>query len=303
MQPQFTKKEIDMTLRSSIAKRLAALLLALVLLNAAVPAALSDFSAIVTEGTMPVYSDPGLTEQVGALSEDAVVVVTGYSGSVARITYKGKTGYVRISDMERVDQVAEEATVNSTTLVYKKASTTSASATLKKGLTVYVLEVRGEWARIEMNGLVGFTFARYLTKASEWGDDVQLSTPSPDPDSMTLATNAKTANRPATVSATSLIVYRGASTAATKLATLEWGASLTVLRYDGTWAYIEKDGRYGYCQHAGLTPASAEPEPTPAPEESADDPTVLSEKQQADVVSTTPVYKSPSSSSTRLGTL
>jgi hypothetical protein len=64
---------------------------------------------------------------------------------------------------------------------------------------------------------------------------------------------------PAVVTSETLTVYKSASTSSAELGTLKAGATVTVLAYNSTWAYVTKDGYYGYCKRAGLAPASDAP--------------------------------------------
>ena len=62
-----------------------------------------------------------------------------YAGDVAKISYKGKTGYAAISDMGTVESIADEAVTTQKTRVYEKASTSSRYVTVAKGVKVNVL--------------------------------------------------------------------------------------------------------------------------------------------------------------------
>ena len=59
------------------------------------------------------------------------------------------------------------AKVNSSSAkVYKKASRSSKSVKLKKGLSLKVTAVSGSWARVKLNGRTGYMPKKYLTVAS-----------------------------------------------------------------------------------------------------------------------------------------
>ena len=90
--------------------RLIALILTVALLLAALPcfaAAEGSFSALVKEKYMLVYPDQTLSAAVGALPNKMIVTVQSYSGDVAKISYKGKTGYAKVSDMQAVSSVSQ----------------------------------------------------------------------------------------------------------------------------------------------------------------------------------------------------
>ena len=62
-------------------KRLVSLVLILIMLISMAPGALAEsFSALVTSGSMAVYGDAGLSQHLGSLNKNTVVVVSGYSG-------------------------------------------------------------------------------------------------------------------------------------------------------------------------------------------------------------------------------
>ena len=55
---------------------------------------------------------------------------------------------------------------SSSAKVYKKASRSSTSVKLKKGLTLKVTAVSGSWARVKLNGKTGYMPKKYLSVAS-----------------------------------------------------------------------------------------------------------------------------------------
>ena len=165
---------------------------------------------------MTVYGNASMSRKLGTLKKNTVVRVTAYSGNVARSTYNGYTGYARVSSMDAVAEVAEEATVNASTRVYTSASTSSKSVSVKKGLKVYVLATSGSWAMVERNGYVGYMSNSRLTYESETPD--ATATPSLE-DAI-----------PGTVTVSSLPVYRSASTSSKKLGTVKRGQEVNVIR-------------------------------------------------------------------------
>ena len=59
------------------------------------------------------------------------------------------------------------AKVNSSSAkVYKKATHSSKSVKLKKGLTLKVTGVSGSWARVKLNGRTGYMPKKYLSTTS-----------------------------------------------------------------------------------------------------------------------------------------
>ena len=126
--------------------------------------ALADFSAVVTSSSMRVYAACSTSSPSAKLSKGTVVTVRSYSNGVAKISYKGKTGYARVSDMDAVKSTSSGSSSSSsssgkaTTVctsdarAYKSASTSSQSVAVKKGTKVNVLSTSGSWAKVEKSG-------------------------------------------------------------------------------------------------------------------------------------------------------
>lgn len=129
----------------------------------AVALADSSFSAYVKVGSMRVYRDASLSTYWGSLPEKTIVTVKSYAGDVAKVSYKGETGYAAISDMGTVESIADRAVTTQKTRVYEKPSTSSRYATVKKGVSVYVLAISGSCAMVERNGNVGYMLVSHLS--------------------------------------------------------------------------------------------------------------------------------------------
>ena len=266
----------------------AALLAALMLLTASVPAVAETFSAIVTSSSMTVYKDAALSTKAGALPKNAVVRIASYSGKAARITWSGKSGYAKVSDMTAVDDVAAKAVNKSAAKVYQEPSTDSRSVKLKANTKLYVLKTSGNWAMVERNGAVGYMKASALTRIDDdWQTDAQ-----PAPTDTTPAQAVK-----GTVTAARLPVYKTQSTSGSKLGTLKKGQVVDVLRWNTRWAYISLNGKYGYCAVTGLTKGEVlQVTPTPTP-------VAVTGTEGTVTAAKLPVYTKASTSSTKLGTL
>lgn len=275
----------------------AALIISLVL--ALMPAAAlgEGYSAVVMEEEIPVYSDSALENQVGKLGRGTIVVVESTVGAAAQITFKKKSSYCDLSDIVAVKDMAEEAFINADGVkVYAKAKTSSKSRAVPKGTAVNVLGESGKWAMIEKDGVAAYIYVEYITYAKD------MVTPTPTDEATPAPTPGLMDEVPAVVTADELPVYKKASASSEKLGTLKYGAEVTVMAYNTNWAYIQKDGKYGYCKVSGLTRkvdmATPTPEPDKTPQPGKDDyiPAVVA----ADSV---PVYKEASTSSQKLGTL
>ena len=149
----------------------------------AVALADSSFSAYVKTDHMRVYGDASLSTYLGSLSEKTIVTVKSYAGDVAKISYKGKTGYAAISDMGTVESIADEAVTTQKTRVYEKASTSSRYVTVAKGVKVNVLAINGSCAMVEKGGNVGYMLVSHLSIEGQSFEPSLPETPAtPDPE-------------------------------------------------------------------------------------------------------------------------
>ena len=279
-------------------KRLIALGLTLILLLAYVPSALAaTFSAIVTSSSMAVYGEASFSNKLGSLKKNTVVQVKKYSGNVALISYGGRTGYAKVSDMKALDDVAEEAVVNTNTRVYQSASTKSANVALKKGVKLNLIAVSGNWAMVEKGGNVGYMNAKHVTLLEDISDE-PAATATPEPTKKAEITIEMFQ----AVATENVKVYKSASTSSASLGTLKKGVEVTVGAYNSEgWAYIRLDGKYGYCKMSALERKTSETAtPTPAPTAT---PSIENAVKGTVTVSKLPVYKSASTSSSKLGNI
>lgn len=286
-------------------KRLtAAVFILLLLTTMAVPAAVAEtFSAIVTAGEMMVYKDARLQAQAGALPKDTIVRVKAYSGKAAKISWSGKTGYAPVSALKAVDDVAKKAVVNADAKVYSLPGGEGKSAEVKKGTKVYVLSWSGKWAQVEKGGKVGYMKLTALSKADDnWQtaeDRAATATVAPDATIAPTETPSTENAEQATVTSKKLNIYKTASTKAKKVATARQGDALNVLRWNNKWAYVELNGKYGFCNVSGIAragdaDATASPSATPSVDQA------ITAAVSADSVT---IYLTASESAEALGTL
>ena len=292
-------------------KRITALLLMLLMLLPGAPALAESYSAAVTD-SVAAYADASLTRKVGDLERYDVVTVTGIKGEVARIRYGGYTMYTRLGALVAVKDFATAATVETAGRVYQSPDTSSQSLALKQGTSVYILATSGDWAMIEKDGNVGYTFLSCLKSAGSGSSETESDPFLPDGDSSNntgdLAGSGSGASGngsvtietvEAVVKSATLPVYASASTSAKKLGTLKAGQAVTVHAYTADWAYISLSGKYGFCALKGLqkkTGGAAEE----TPENPFDPGTAVPATVTASSVT---VYQSASSSAKKLGTL
>ena len=279
-----------------ILKRLTAALVAcLLMLPCAAPAMAETFYAVVTASDMAVYGEASLSNQLGSLPKNTVVQITGYSTSIAKISYNGKAGYAKVKDLKRVDETAKKAVLNAASQVYMAAEDTSRSVLAPAGTKLYLVARSGDWAMVEKNGYIGYVKAEYVTEA---GDNWETAAAD-----AAVGTSAGTSASGVTVrdfeavTLASTRVYKKPSTKAKGLGTLKSGTQVTVKATSSNgWACVKYKGKYGFCKLANLQEGSAaakleETETVPQGESG----TVTSK--------TLAVYKEASKKSKKLGTL
>ena len=234
-------------------------------------------AAKVTVKKLPVYKRSSVkSAKLGTLKKGQKVNVIGWNSLWAYIELSGHYGFCATQGLNLPEESPEATasptpapTASSTAVtvtasklpVYKKASTDSAKlGTMRKGQTLNLVSVSGEWAYVELNGRYGYCAASGLDL-----EDVAIATPTP-----TVAPTATPSLENAvrgTVIVASLDVYKTASTNSEKLCTLTKGQLVNVLSWTGEWAFIELDGHYGFCKLSGLsrTDATATAMPTATP--------------------------------------
>ena len=261
-----------------------------------------------------VFESPDLLSRSTGVSKGLKVNVLFVNGDWAMVERSGKLGYTYVEHLTRIEaettpapeQDAQDpflpettpetqpesdnsgvtietvgAKVNVSSLpVYKSATTASKKlGTMKYGQQVTVYAYNDSWAYIGLNGKYGFTALAGLTKttnadAEDNKAEIDLS-------------NAI----PATVTANSVKVYKSASTGSDTLGTLKKGVQVNVVKVSGDWAFIELNGKLGYCALSALTKTSEL-----VPEEDSDDEAVIGDKNPLGtatvIVASVPVYDS-----------
>ena len=288
--------------KAGVRKWTVAILMAALLLGSGIPAMAETFSAIVSAKSMTVYGDAAMSEKLGTLDKYAVVRVVGYSNAIAKISYEGKIGYARIKDMKRVDAVAEKAVLKSEAPVYASPDVQSASVSAPAGTKLYLLAESGDWAMVERGGHVGYVKTDTVEKYIE--DAHPDATPQPDAGVVQPGQeNGITVRNYDAVTTANVAVYKTASESGKKLGTLKAGVQVTVRAYSSEgWAYIELNGKRGFCKlenlKEGVAPTvlpGATPSATFAPS-TANAKTGRTTKKLA-------VYRTASTDGTKLGTL
>lgn len=119
-------------------KALVALMLVMALLSGSALAATK--SAKVFSSSMTVYRSRG-GKRVGLMRHGASVTVKGVSGSWAKISYRGKTCYVHLKDLEFNKHVKAVTTQSSSIRFITKNSyrkRTYYTGSLAAGVTIYI---------------------------------------------------------------------------------------------------------------------------------------------------------------------
>ena len=287
--------------KSCILKRILVLVLVLGTLLGCIPALAEARTAIVNQEGLAVYTDAYLKKKAGNLESFTLVTVNAVKSNVVQLRIGGKTFYADTDNLVLVDEIAIPGVVQQSTRVYEEPDTLSRSAALNEGTRVNVLYVADEWAMLEKDGNLGYALVEFLTPEAEYEPEESVPEDTEDPflpeepeddqdGDVTIETFA------AQVSASSLLVYKSASTSSQKQGTLKKGQEVTVYAYNDGWAYIGLDGKYGFCKRSGLTRVKEEIEEEPEVN--------LSGAVKATVTAASvKVYKSASESSQKLGTL
>lgn len=227
------------------------LLLALAILLTGLPcaAAAGSFEAVVTVDAMNVYAQAAPHDLVGTLPRGTTVTVLKWSGKAALISSGSVSGIARVSEMSRVAPTPTPAqtpapsqtmVTNQRTRVYRQPTSTSRYATLEAGITVQVLSVNGNYARVSMNGNVGYMLYSHLSQPAVTDAPAQTSIP------VVTLIEAQIYENPN---------YSG------QAVTVRKGYKLTLLAVDGEVAMVTRNGMIGYLPVACLKKDSS-PAPT-----------------------------------------
>ena len=231
------------------------------------PALAEEYSAIVTGTKLAVYADADRTWPLGTLPTTSVVTVLSSSDGVAEIRSNGSTGYVSASGLTALDSLATAVVVNTKSRVYQSPNLSSRWIALPKGMEVNLLATNGQWAMVENGGVVAYTNRAHLTEKSSQESDPPKTPSTSSPQVVEEVFNAK-------VTASSLRVYRKASTSSRCLGSVPSGTTVTVRAYCGGWAYIELNGNCGFAEISALeriSEAKEEAEKEEAQNKTADD--------------------------------
>lgn len=106
----------------------------------------ASLGAKVYSSYMTVYNSKS-GSRIGALGRGTSIQVTGVSGSWARISYKGRTGYAKLSDIVFNGRIKAVTTKSSSIRFMTKSSYKKGiyyTGTLAAGVTLYVAGIHGD---------------------------------------------------------------------------------------------------------------------------------------------------------------
>lgn len=297
--------------KSCLIKRITAFMVALCLLCGCVPAAFADnYLAAVYGDGLSVYADAACTQKVTELKRYTVVTVTGVNGDIARIKYGGYTLYTASAGVKSIEDFAKSAQTNQNTYVFESADTASRKTTVKKGTALNLLATNGNWAMVEKDGYVGYTYKGHvdvITQEDPFLPEIDDDTEEESNGAIVGGSDVIIKTVEASVSATKLPVYKAASASSEKLGHLYYGQEVTVYAYNEKWAYVGLNNRYGFCALSGLVKGSistSEPEAPSTDNNNGNNAADLFDAIPATVTaSSVIVYESASTSSAKLGKL
>ncbi len=312
--------------------KLLSIALALAFIIALFPAARAEsYEAEVNVNRMVVRSGPTTAYGIlGYLNKGTRVTVLATSGKIAKISYKGKTGYSLLSQLTPVEKPTPTPTAtantdsgslsglgtitSATANVYASASASSnVLMVAKQGQTFTVLATNGSWARLQNGSSIGYV------KMSQLNIRVGV-TATPAPGSVT-TTPTPTASAVPTPTPTGLAyikqdktkIYASYSTNSNVIAVMNRGADFTILDMNDNWVKLENGKNVGFVERKDVnivpgvtaTPkaGSATPTPTPKPTPTPTPSTATNQNIPAFANCSVPLYKSPSTASEKIRTL
>ena len=268
-----------------------ALSVLLILVISMLPAALaaSAFQAVVISNSMKVYGKNSPYKLLGALPKGTTVTVTAYSGKAALISYNGRTGLARVSDLSPVDSAvqttenrpvptaapqtenddlsnARPVVTNRATRIYKRPSTSSSYVSVKAGTRLNLLAASGKVARVEMNGVVGYTMLNHLADPGA-AAAVPTAEPTATPEPTAAPQTAEVVQYGDTpVMTTRATRVYAKPTTASAYVSVDAGTQMSLRAVKGNCAMVVRDGRTGFVAKTALTTEiKADPTPTPTP--------------------------------------
>ena len=194
----------------------------------------------ISANTLKAYDRPSTSgKSLGTMSYGESMTLLATSDGWARIRNSANAvGYCKLSGLTTVNPNNLNQTVYvkaAGAKVYKKPSTTSGTLktlALNEKYTAVAMTSDGAWLRLKNGSSYGYAQTKYFSSAVEVQEE-------------------ETA---VYVSATTLDVYALAGGEGSKLGTMSFGESMTLLNVDDGWAKVRNAaGSVGYCMYGGLT--------------------------------------------------
>lgn len=195
------------------------------------------------------YESMSTSSRSVPVSAGTVVNVLNIADGWALAEAKGYGGYMIASCLTQEETPDKSASNTSIPCVVtydnlpvfaQKNTSSKRLGTLEIGTELNVVSYDKTWACVEKDGNYGYCATAGLKAASQ-----------PEPKTPEVKPLCS-----ATVKTSGTKVYQKASTGSDLLCTLERGFTVNVIAYNNTWAYIEKNGYYGYCATSALTTGS-----------------------------------------------
>lgn len=211
------------------------IVLAAVLCTAAVPAfAVSGSSTLAKSGEQYIVTASSLNVRAGAGMGYSVLTRAPRGSSVTYISQSRGWWYVRLSngttgyvDKQYLTRTAVNntglytVTVDKLLIRAEPKTTAKRLGNLKKGTTVSVSHLNGDWGYVSVDGKTGWVALKYLKKGG----------------TATSAASVSTGNTYVVI-ADKLNVRSRASSSASRIDVISSGTSVRVTKKSGDWAYV-----------------------------------------------------------------
>ncbi|MBR5009036.1 MAG: SH3 domain-containing protein, partial [Clostridia bacterium] len=259
----------------SLSVKILSVALALAFIIALFPAAVAEsYEAEVNVSRMMVRSGPTTAyEVIGYLQKGTRVTVLATSGGIAKISYKGKTGFSLLSQLSPVSASTPTPTptpdptptatptsgngsgslsglgtiTSSTANVYASASADSTVLMVaKQGQTFTVLATNGTWARLQNGSAIGYVKMSQLnirvgvTATPASGSVTPTPVPGPTPTGLAYIKQDNTK------------IYSSYSTTSNVIAILNQGANFTILAMNDSWVKLENGRNVGFVERKNV---------------------------------------------------
>ncbi|MBQ1946451.1 MAG: SH3 domain-containing protein [Clostridia bacterium] len=197
-----------------------------------------------------------------------VIDVLDIDGTWTKVTYNGKTGYVKSTFLTYLDDTADTPSVPDTPTTppaedkdpaYARVTTESGSLNLRKKASssanilttiprhevIEVISRDGKWTKVTYNGKTGYVMSSFLTFLDEAPEE------KPEEDEKEEESTAQMAQ--VTTKKGSLNLRKRASSSSSILTTVPQYAYIQVISRDGSWTKVTYNGYTGYVMTSFLT--------------------------------------------------